>query len=376
MALGRITAGGAVGNPFGDGSDGVLNDNLVIKPLGISEENEKFGTKDVIIKQFSSIDLPSDKTVTIKPCGGVIMLVNGNVDIAGTITHDGSSVYGSDLSEYIYNFNDSTSKVIINKIKNLKGGLGGSGGRGSRAYSSGNYYGSNGGSGGGSMPEENIPYRCGGAGGGGGGCGLSLPYQSLADDLTGSSVHVSNFVNLFASSLSSKYSPCVEEKMVYAGLSPFNAYNNNGGYGMCFSPLNREKYYSYGSSESYGAGSGGGGFYADLNQLSFNSSSVGASGQNVGGFICIISKGNMSISNTALISCNGGAGGKGGSGNKYSTGGGGGGAGGGVVALFHKGVINNLGSITVNGGIGGAGGGGTATSGSAGSVGTIIVEKL
>lgn len=127
--------------------------------------------------------------------------------------------------------------------------------------------------------------------------------------------------------------------------------------------------------QTFGGGGGGGGG-------SYNTNGNNATdGQYAGGFIMLISAGN--ISNSGTIRANGGAGGNGSNGIGGNSGGGssGGGSGGGCIAIFNKGTYSNTGTIQVNGGVGGTAGTGIGTGeaggvGTSGSVGTIHIQQI
>ena len=125
-----------------------------------------------------------------------------------------------------------------------------------------------------------------------------------------------------------------------------------------------------------GGGSGGsGGANSGLASLGTSDS------QYAGGFLMLISAGNLV--NNGTIRANGGNGSNGsvGANGNAGGGGGGGGAGGGVIALAHKGTYTNTGTVQVNGGAGGTGGvgigtGETGQNGTAGGVGTVANIQL
>lgn len=313
----------------------------------------------LILRNYTSVNIPAGFTITSdKPNRGIVLYSQGNVNVAGNLNNDGTSSSGAGFGT------DNITPMIIGKVKSdlttkeltayyqmtivlqaLKGGAGGAGGAG--GVTGGSVV--TGGSGG------NGRINAGGyGGGGGGGSGNGVNGGS------GGSFNYAEFGGDTNTGLGS----------VNAGLGQ-NGASGVGGGGGWGSGNGGNGGQCQGGGGGGGGGSGTGGIAAGN----------GGVGNYAGGLILIICGGN--ITNSGIISANGGAGGIGGlggaSGTNGASGGGGGGAGGGVVAVFYRNSFTNTGSITVSGGAGGglqAGTGIPAVAGSSGSVGTIVTQRV
>jgi len=303
-----------------------------------------------VVKQYSSINVAANTVVTVSnPCQGLVLYSQGNANISGTIIMSKKAGFGMSELPPI-----PMTKLILDKynrlgvsMPNLKGGLGGSGGYGGGKNSG---YRSSGGSGG------NGRLLNGGYGGGGGAGGI--------DNVTGGNGGSITYTEIG----------------VGQPATPATNVGVNGLYGSGGTTVTGT------GAANLGGGGGGAGGRGDT------TSPKPTSGDYAGGFVCIVSGGNITINAGGKMESNGGNGGTGGKGTWSSSpafgggGGGGGGAGGGVVSLFLKGTYVNNGSITVSGGTGGAGGSGSAGgdgtisedggSGTAGSIGTIYTQQL
>jgi len=329
---------------FGDGSDGAFSSTG-----NVTLTSTLNGAP--IIKQYTSFDLNAGHTLTVSnPCQGLIIFVNGDVTIDGTI--DMSKKAGIGLSTYPpfpMIKQNAAGTLKHNKYNQLPGSIfdllkGGSGGNG----------GSGGGYSGGTGTGGQGRILAGGFGGGGAGSGTvyysggvnNYIYGGAGGYITNPDICTTSMAGGFQSGSYGQYTYMAASTNGHGGCAAneYSAVHNGGG---CY-------------------GGGGGGAGITLSAAS-QSGGVGSNGEYAGGFICIIAR-SITIGSTGLVKANGGNGG-----NGYgSTGGGGGGAGGGVVALFYRDSYTNGGSITVNGGTGGTG----ANSGTSGSVGAIHTQQL
>lgn len=332
---------------FGDGSDGAFNSTANIT-FSVTKNS------GIVIKQYTSFKLNTGHTLTTNyPCRGLIILCQSDVTINGVIDMSQKGGLGSGLDSTFPLPMNLTRSGITDYLYNsmLKGGSGGNGGNGGDGHGPG--CGNVGLGGTGSIGMTHIGGVGGGGGGGnasgysyasGGSGGAAYPYLMDIDGiLYGGDIRDSN--------------------------SGGRGYGGSGGAGVGCS--------NYGLGGK-GIGSGGGAGKGFKSKTRSN----GSSGQYPGGYILIISKGNIVLK--GYVKANGGNGGKGGLATDTDPnggGGGGGGAGGGVVQLLYKGNYINNGSIEVKGGVGGAGGAGCAggdagQSGTSGNVGSISVKKI
>jgi hypothetical protein len=315
----------------------------------------------IAIKQFTSLTLPVGyEMMTDNPCRGLIIYSHGDVGVSGKIDMSQKAGIGGDnIAPLLITKETSTGTPTIDKyylltnvLQTLRGGSGGSGGFG------GGYAGATGrqsttGSGGSGR------INAGGFGGGGSGGGSSG--FSKAGGIGG---------NI-------DYAELGGGKVTYfrstSCLAFANASNGGGGIGV-----------SSGTSGTVWGGKCNGGGGGGSGSCDNTATPNGGDGQYAGGFVCIISGGNVTINSGGLIKADGGNGGNGGNGagtGSCGGGGGGGGSGGGVVAIYYKVTYTNSGSISVNGGIGGIGGlqitsGESGGAGTSGSVGTIFTQQV
>ena len=310
---------------WGDGSDGILSAGVTYL-AGDEGDFDKYS--GFCIKQFSEINWTpgSAETLTVdEPCRGLILLVNGNVNIGEHATISMAkmgSVLPTNPSE-LFDLYGGSKRIrhIVDTMKTLKGGAGGDGGDGGQSNSGTPGVGGTGGEG----------RNCQGGRGGGGGA-------SVRDYSAGNGGSV-----------------IYPEILGYPGF--IHGWNGGGG------GFKRDNGARPGGAP-WGAGGGGSGCGPD------NSSyRPGEDGEHTGGFILIIARGSITIE--GKLDVTGGNGGNGGSG--YVYGGGGGGAGGGVIAVFAQGHIDTISATkTLTGGAGGSG----YQNGTAGGDGTYYEEKI
>ena len=361
--------GGGYDDFFGDGSDGALNTSgNVTFPVTAHT--------GLIVKQYSSITINAGHIVTVNsPCRGLVLYSQGNVTINGTI--DMSKKAGFSVGEIPPILITNSKLYKYNRLAtiftSLKGGAGGKGGYG----------------GGGRATSYRSPGGLGGGGrlfaggyGGGGGRLLQNDYQSQQNGGNGGTV---DYNDLGGGKSSGVWSYGRDDQSI--SLQGNNGIHGGGGSGGAYAIPRRTSSYSRTGDGGICFGGGGGGS-GGCSVYDGNSSDAG-NGEFAGGFILIVSGGNINIGSKGKLLANGGNGGDGsaGAGGDSSScwgdgGGGGGGGGGGVVALFYKQSYTNSGSISVSGGLGGSGGasgkvgGDSGGSGTSGSIGTVYTEKL
>jgi len=327
--------------PFwGDGSDGILTAGTTYQ-AGV--DFDKYS--GFCIKQFSEIDWDpaTAETLTVdEPCRGLILLVNGDVNIGANATISMAkkgSILPCNPKELLYLYHESKQiGHIVDTLLTLKGGAGGDGGNGRNEGAN-----SLGGTGG--VGRTCQGGRGGGGGGGatntGGGNGGEVIYPEIPG--YGGHSKPSNYVN--------------------STTTP-NGFNGGGG----------GHQHMRGGGGGYPFGAGGGGGSADWVEGGDYTGWDGYDGEHSGGFILIIASGSITI--TGTLDVTGGDGGNDGAYNLSSisyTGGGGGGGGGGVIALYAKGYIDTSSAVkTLTGGAGGSG----YQSGTSGGTGTYYEERI
>lgn len=282
---------------------------------------------------------------------------------------DGSNWIVKDLAMFgSYNSSKTIPKLqelmVTTLLLNLKGGAGGNGGKGgddNNEGASGGYGGSG---------RQNL----GGFGGGGAGGSADLAKGGVGGGIM--------YVDLGGGA--SLVSPILGSNNATNYIYGYDGQLGSGGTGAVKHVTNMGTLSGGKGGQCLGSGGGGGGGAYESNGVGY-SGGMGGSGQYAGGFILIISGGNININ--GIVQANGGAGGAGGNAGSNVTseagsGGGGGGAGGGVITVFHKGTYTNNGTVEANGGLGGSAGAGNAlgnligTTGTSGSLGTIHTQQL
>lgn len=306
----------------------------------------------LVVKQYTTITLPAGyEMTTVNPCRGLVIYCQGNATINGKI--DMSRKAGLSTGDIpplpILRVDGGGGKEferylqLMSDLMGLRGGAGGNGG--------------------GSAPQlggTGGPGRvcAGGFGGGGGGGqhGASIPHPGGGGG------------------------PAVPRSAM--NTAPLIPYNGSGAPGEAAGSSATATAGGGGACNGGGGGGGGSAFTLGANVTA----TAGTAGDYAGGYVCLISGGNVTIGSSGALQADGGAGGRGGdsaaaSGTR-SGGGGGGGAGGGVVVVLYRGTYSNSGSISVAGGAGGIGGAGAGTgnqpggNGTPGAPGTIYTQKV
>ena len=276
----------------------------------------------------------------------------------------GKAMYTANFSvpvaEYTYTATYTDTPKTLEKylqlttvLQPLRGGYGGNGGYG------GGYSGSTG-------RQTGVGVGGGGrinAGGfGGGGSSGALGYLSKTGAIGGSI--------LFSEIGGGKLTVGIHSGSTYG--MPIDGINGSG----AIAP-----YQTGGNSNSGNVGKANGGGTGGTGGAYGVNSSASTDSQYAGGFICLISGGNISGSGT--LKADGGAGSAGTNGAGANTGGGGSGAGsgGGVIAEYYKGTNTFAGTRSVAGGTAGTAGTGTSTgeaggAGTSGSLGTIHIQQV
>ena len=337
---------------FGDGSDGALS------TTGNVTESVTIHT-GLVVKNYTSIAINSGHTYTTNnPCRGLILYSQGDVTIDGTLHMNEKGGYGAHHIPPILITKETSSSVatlekyfqLATVFQALRGGNGGNGG----ANAAGNA-GGTGGTG---------RLFAGGYGGGGNGGGATSSPGAVTTAETGAGTGAQAFADGSGT-----------------GYAANIGYNGAGSSGLT-NRLSHTATPGAGGNNRGGGGGGGGQARSDGANATATS---GSQGNYAGGFVCIIAKGNVTISGT--VSANGGSGGNGGNAAGTGTfvtsdgGGGGGGAGGGVVGIFYKGTLTETGTTQATGGAGGTGGTGVGTgregvNGATGSAGTVHKQRL
>ena len=378
MAEGIITrrGGGGLKDFFGDGSDGVLNTAANVTLTSVLNG-------PAIVKQYESITINAGHTLTVsQPNQGLVLYSKGDVTIDGIIDMSekaGLAPNGNTIPMIMSSFKATDPKGVemfnqlTTNLLNLKGGTGGIGGYGGGRSGANRVLGGTGGAG-----RQNLG---GLAGGGGGGSGNNFAFSYPNGGGRGGSITNLEIALTWVNVVYPNYNdPVFTGTTKLIGLS---ATDGAGGYGLAASGGSGDSVKPGKGGGCFGGGGGGGGG-AETYDSTFASADNGANGKYSGGFILIITKGNITINGT--IKSDGGAGGNGGSNGVAKSrgcgGGGGGGAGAGVISINHKGAYINNGIIQVLGGLGGLGGlnltyGGEAGGpGTSGSIGTINIQQL
>lgn len=315
---------------FGDGSDGDFHstDNVTIP---VDQEDVT-----TVIKQYRSFVLNNHIYTVDKRCRGVIIYVQGDAVINGTIDLSNKAAVAplEECLPLIFPIGPVTSlhpgkavdpKAKFQLVPALIGGRGGRGGDGKAGNSSDYLVDTLGGKGGLGSPAGWFGGGRGGAGGGGGYYNSSTTkyYGGNAKDWIGPG-------DLGGNGGNSRSSAGNGNDAVGIGAAGGAGGSPGGGKG--------------GSSINGGGASGGGGGRSDTLYWGKDGTNHG------GGTLVLVVGGNLTINGT--INLSGGDGQNGGDGytNGSGGGGGGGGAGGGVFLALVKGKYENFGTINVNGG--------------------------
>lgn len=310
-------------NYFGDGSDGdvVISTNTNLTPPGITGSYDA----EMIVKNYKNLTINASCTLTpSQPCRGMLLYVNGDLTVNGTISMVGRGAKGdpSGMGVGSGGLNIRRFKsgsTASNSSSNLLAGAG------TAAVAAEN-----------NQPVVqasgiviNVP-RTGGAGGGPGVDGGTVT------DAPGGG----------------------------GGGGSFNAVGGSGGGATCFGG---------------GAGGGGGGvaggtiggnagaYSGDYGPGNQGGHGAGQGNRGNGGLLILIVKGKVTVGATGSITCKGSDG----DGSGY---GGGGASGGGRLIILHGGSYTNGGTVTAAGGVRGAGNGGAPGHGGAGVVTTSQID--
>ena len=361
---------------FGSGSDGALNTSgNVTLPSTLNG--------GVVVKEYTSVNINAGHALTVSnPCQGLIIYSQGDVTINGTISMTekaGVAPNGNIIPMMIPKFRTGSEYMkffeLTNTLQNLKGGIGGNGGYGGGNNGLVRSLGGIGGQG-----RQNL----GGFGGGGGGGSVRGAFELgyIAKGGDGGSIEQTEVSGSF-----------FIDDVIYNIISGINYPGINGNPGCGGKPAIRRNnfnglvgiYPKTGECRGSGSGGCGGLYFASTSDAAY---AIPTDDSNyAGGFILIITGGNIIIGVSGKLECNGGNGTNGSNASvnfsnaKAGGGGGGGGAGGGVAGLYHKGAYTNNGTIEANGGEGGLGGLGSGDSengqnGTSGGVGTIHISQL
>lgn len=322
---------------FADGGDGAVTFDGSTTVLGMAPSSSIYTlTRDIFLTTGTV-----DSGVTIK-MGGYRIFATTSISNAGNIIYNG-------------NAGSAGSSGGVPGAGNNQVGSAGGGGGGGAALPSGSVYG-------------------GLAGGGGqGGTGGFFPEQQSGSGTAGASATNSLlFSGTGAIGGAGGYGFTSGGGTSFGGGGAGGTVTQAAGVTPHWLPSFELMSNGSGFLTSTGAGGGGGGGGPGGNPNngnSFNSGGGGGGGGagSNGGIVCIFAK---SIINTGIISANGGTGGTAGNGglsfggqmDNWNGGGGGGGAGGsgGIVLLVYS-SLSNSGIISANGGTGGVGGTGGAT---------------
>ena len=332
LLLNGAYSGASVYPQFGDSSDGSLSTSGNVTHT-VQNKNGSYDG-DMVIKEYSSLTINSGHTMTVdQPCRGLMILVNGDCTINGTLsmhargasanpsssggsdnnavgasglqvgfaTTSGSSSFTNDGTGYngcgtavrstLATFNNLSSNGVIATIQRT--GAAGDPGKSSHNNTSGSN-GSTGQSGG------------GGAGGWDGSNTVSVSGAGAAGTC-------------------------------FSGGSGGGGSTTSGGH----SSLDAVAYGGAGGNANGSAGAQGG-----VGNPAGTSTGGGQGGVGTGGLLVLVVKGNLTIGGSGVVTAKG----VDGSGNsRYAAGGG---SGGGNIIYAYGGTLSNSGSITANGGHG------------------------
>ena len=312
---------------FGDGSDGdftVAAGETVELACAIDQEQ--------IYKQYKNLTIETGGV--LKPanrCNGMVLLVQGDLTINGTISVDKCAPLANAMEEFALN---------VPQLKLCSKVIGGKGGDGGTSAPIANY--GKGGIGG-------AGHRLGGGFAAGGGGISTIGYGGEGGD--------------------TEPRPKAGDTIPAVGTNG-DGVNGAGGGAQGVSAA--------GTAYSVVGGNGFGG--SGANVVDGASANGNAGDGYAGGAVFIFVGGNVYIGETGLITANGGNGADGVV-CTYVRSGGGGGAGGGIIVLAYNGYYENHGTLRANGGLGGsstpsAGSFPDYINGENGGVGSVLVSTL
>ncbi|WP_320175803.1 hypothetical protein [Maridesulfovibrio sp.] len=331
-------------NYWGNGSDG---DAVIAADTALPSTLNG----DIVVKNYKSLTVDAGATLTVdKPCRGLMIYVDGDCTINGTISMNGKGCKANPADSVV------TSNTPV-------------------------------------PPSDGNPVDAN---------GFVLTRFKAGGVSIGSGSNLNGCGNAAKESESNQKAVDVGLKLVFPRNRNSSIYGGNGGKGG-----NRGACYGIGSLSGQSGQSGviatcfGGGFGGEGGDGGGNDNG-GLAPLESGGLLILIVKGKLTIGPDAIVSADGVDGNNGGgansgncptsSGNVYGGGGGGGAAGGstgGWVVILHAGQLTNNGSINVDGGNGGLGGpggwggpnahatpGSAGENGIAGASGTIRIEQV
>jgi hypothetical protein len=344
-------------NYFGDGSNGAVtyasNTNLSSTTDG-----------DMVVMNYTSLTINSGVTLsTSTRCKGLLLFVQGNCTIAGSINMDSRGAFvnatsaGVPVNGLQFPFKTTSNFFSGSNYINSANFSSFFGGAGTNANNAIRKFIINGG------PIGSLPTltRRGASGGGnrgrGGGGGLG-PTAATAGQSGGGGGGGATAAGAGAPGGAGSYGSCFGGGSGGGGnghgdgsTGNATAWGGPGGVG-----------YGYSGGAGHGAGGGGGNPGGGVSAPSGG----GGGGTGTGGTVILVVGGTLNI--TGSIVCRGAGGGGAASGNQSS---GGGGAGGGNIIVAYK-TLSNIGTLLVTGGGGGFGaGGGNGAGGGAGTVQTF-----
>ena len=344
---------GAIGNYYGDDSDGALSTAGNVT-YTVDNKNGSYDG-DMVIKQYSSLTVNTGHTITTdQPCRGLFIYVSGDCTINGTVSmtakganadptasggSDGNAVSSNGLQIGLFTTGGSSS------FTNDGTGFNGCGTAVRTAIanqgnisSNGTIYtisqlGSTGGAGGGSPGDGGTSYGSVGTAGTTGGATISTAGGgggTTHDISGGGAVTLTGGTGGRGGAFSGGAGGGGAQSRSHSGKTGGNGgdYGGSGGSGDSEGGYNGA---SGGSGNPPGSGSNGG--------------QTGGTG--VGGIIWLVVGGNLTIGGTGVIEAKGVSAG---TNSSYAFGGG---SGGGAIHALYKGIFSNSGSITAtNGGSG------------------------
>ena len=353
LLFGNTAASGMGGNYFGSSADGAVtyatNTNLTVPNKNGSYDG------DMVVMNYSSLTINSGVTLTTdQPGRGLLIYVNGDCTINGTLSMTGRGAYANPTvsgasdgnavssSGLQFPFLTATGSALTPSASLLNGcgtaaraaialhpagvgqyltvpRIGGAGATAAYASSGANAAGNVGGT------------ISGGTGGGGGG-GTRTGYAgggAAGTCFTGGSGGGGNH---------------------YSGSTGFDTVANCSG--AAWGGPGGPGYNGTGANEGDGGGAGNGGGlagYTASTGANFNNSTNGKGEDGTGGLLILIVKGTLTVGASGSIQAKGK---NGGIGTGWAAGSGGGGSGGGAILLAYKGGYANNGSVTAAGGLG------------------------
>ena len=377
QALAGGAYSGAIGNYYGDASDGSLSTAGNVTYTVLNKNGSYDG--DMVVKQYSSLTINTGHTVTVdQQCRGLFIMVSGDCTINGTLSMDGkgasadptasggsdSNAVGASGLQVGYITSGGSSSFT-----NDGTGFNGSGTAIRTALANNNDLSSNGtiftisrdgasGGSGGSTPYSQPATAVGGTGGAGTTGGTTLSTGGGAGG-GARAYSASGSAGAKGGAFGGGPGGGGTQRPNAAGPPGAPTVNTPGGaqdYGGAGGNAR-----NYGPSGGYWQEGGGAGNPGGTGGFGGSSGGTG-----VGGGIWLVVGGDLTIGATGVITADGVAGGA------ASSGGGGGGSGGGYAMVLYIGTLSNSGAIAAAGGAGGASGG----DGGVGGAGGVDITQL